>query len=605
MRRIRSESAVNELQPLEARRLLSVSAFTPERVIPGTGGPPFAMAVADNGSFMIANGAFQKLVVTRFAASGRQLGKQLALGALAQTFEQSVAVSMDPDGDAVVAYNAPGGSLQLRLISRTGQVSKAIEFAHATTSQTLGRPSVSMAPKGDFYVGWSFVDSHSNPDPRDLTAVLVRHYNATGAPVAKPVVVARDPDSTVNSLGNIHLSALPDASGVMCAYEDANDPNVSVDATFVSTSGIVTGLHVVSDVNLNTFTAQSQSSYLFGIDNVRLPTREARAQLGESPPIRLGSTTEGSDQFSQASSTDFLPDGGFVAVYEKRADLSDPNSNVVLALQYDKTGKQLGKPVELGRGAQPNTQNIYTAVGADASGSIVAAWMDPADGSVRYRRLATQDFAFTRGSELYLLGTPENEVLSVTKSGDKIIATRSRTSRTFDASKISALTINAYGENDTIINETGLRASIQGGDGSDIITSAASVSLQIEGGVGNDHITVADNAAAHIFGGKGNDSLEGGAGKQFLDGQSGNDTILGGDGNDRITGGEGDDRLIGGAGDDIINAGLGKDYVDAGKGDDIINAKDGETDMLFGSVGTDAALVDKGLDVLDGVENVS
>ena len=90
MKRIRAKPVMNEFQTLEARRLLSVSAFTPERVLPGTGGPPFAMAVADNGSFMIANGASQKLVVTRFAASGRQLGKQIALSTLAQTFEQSV-----------------------------------------------------------------------------------------------------------------------------------------------------------------------------------------------------------------------------------------------------------------------------------------------------------------------------------------------------------------------------------------------------------------------------------------------------------------------------------------------------------------------------------
>jgi Ca2+-binding RTX toxin-like protein len=407
----------------------------------------------------------------------------------------------------------------------------------------------------------------------------------------------------------MHVAALPDASGVLYAYQEYPEQGTGDHIGFATNSGTISKLDDSGDLVINSLSARSKTSYVLGGDNIDFGEifNEAQAIFaGHIARIQLGSPVGAFDHISQASSADFLPDGGFVAIYDNVANVSGAmDDRQVLAIQYDADGNQIGKPTKIGQMAQPTQFHNWTAVGTDADGSIVAAWINASDSTVHYRRLSTQDFAFTRGSELYLLGTPEDELLSVKKSGDKIIATRSRTSRSFDASKISALTINAYGDDDDIINQTGLRATIQGGNGNDTITSAASISLNIAGDDGNDRITVADNAAAHIFGGKGNDSLEGGAGKQFFDGQSGNDTINGGDGNDRITGGEGDDRLIGGLGDDIINAGPGKDYIDAGKGNDVINAKDGQADTLFGGAGNDSASVDLLLDVLDGVEVAS
>src|SRR3954466_1917943 len=97
MRRIPSKRAANEFQTLEPRQLLSLTPFTPTRTLPGG---PFALAVADNGSFVIAYQTEQsRVMVHRFGATGEQLGKSIDVGSLENlTFQQSLDVAVDPDG---------------------------------------------------------------------------------------------------------------------------------------------------------------------------------------------------------------------------------------------------------------------------------------------------------------------------------------------------------------------------------------------------------------------------------------------------------------------------------------------------------------------------
>src|SRR5215210_5901685 len=71
---------------------------------------------------------------------------------------------------------------------------------------------------------------------------------------------------------------------------------------------------------------------------------------------------------------------------------------------------------------------------------------------------------------------------------------------------------------------------------------------------GNDRIKITAKLPATVDGGDGNDLIQSGAGNDLLSGGNGNDRIFGNAGNDSINGGAGRDILFGGAGDDLIDA---------------------------------------------------
>jgi Ca2+-binding RTX toxin-like protein len=81
--------------------------------------------------------------------------------------------------------------------------------------------------------------------------------------------------------------------------------------------------------------------------------------------------------------------------------------------------------------------------------------------------------------------------------------------------------------------------------------------------------------------------------------------VHGENGNDYLGGGAGAQSLYGDGGDDSLFGAGGSDRLDGGDGDDLIVSKDGEKDLLFGGRGNESALIDNGLDVLDGIESVS
>src|SRR4051812_42304442 len=102
---------------------------------------------------------------------------------------------------------------------------------------------------------------------------------------------------------------------------------------------------------------------------------------------------------------------------------------------------------------------------------------------------------------------------------------------------------------------------------------------------GNDQIKVTSRVAATI------------------DGGDGNDLILGGSGDDLLMGGNGNDRIVGGAGNDSISGGAGRDALFGGAGDDTIDAFDTEADQVAGGAGNDSAKVDSNTDTGWNIEN--
>src|SRR2546421_11664205 len=88
-----------------------------------------------------------------------------------------------------------------------------------------------------------------------------------------------------------------------------------------------------------------------------------------------------------------------------------------------------------------------------------------------------------------------------------------------------------------------------------------------------------------------------------IDGGDGKDLIIGGNGADVLLGGNGNDRILGQAGNDSISGGAGKDAIFGGAGDDTIDAFDAEADQLTGGTGNDSARVDSQTDTAWNIEN--
>lgn len=129
---------------------------------------------------------------------------------------------------------------------------------------------------------------------------------------------------------------------------------------------------------------------------------------------------------------------------------------------------------------------------------------------------------------------------------------------------------------------SGLRARIAGGDGADLIETAAANDA-VDAGAGTD--TVVGRAGNdRLRGGDGGDLLQGSDGADALDGASGDDVaigesgdgdaLLGGLGRDLLLGGGGEDTLAGNGNGDALFGGDGVDRLDGGPGDDQLTDAD-------------------------------
>lgn len=124
--------------------------------------------------------------------------------------------------------------------------------------------------------------------------------------------------------------------------------------------------------------------------------------------------------------------------------------------------------------------------------------------------------------------------------------------------------------------------------------------IVLRGGAGDD---VLDGLWATLEGGDGNDLLTGGAGTEHLDGGPGDDTLEGHGEYDYLDGGTGDDTLRGGDGHDLLFGGgvvgdgaqAGADRLDGGPGNDSLDDQDG---LGGGAIGPDTLTGGEGRDVV-------
>ena len=164
--------------------------------------------------------------------------------------------------------------------------------------------------------------------------------------------------------------------------------------------------------------------------------------------------------------------------------------------------------------------------------------------------------------------------------------------------------VSGLNGNDTIINNTGIKSVMDGGNGADVLIGG-SADDTLMGRAGNDSIdgrggndTLYGDAgydwlwgregADWLYGGTENDHLVGDQGMDHLFGEAGNDWLYGGANDDVLDGGDGDDYLAGQAGNDTLKGGLGLDTLDGGADNDVLDGGyDGKQDVMTGGTGRD------------------
>lgn len=148
------------------------------------------------------------------------------------------------------------------------------------------------------------------------------------------------------------------------------------------------------------------------------------------------------------------------------------------------------------------------------------------------RRLLADFASVNAGGTLSVVGTSNNDTITIDQSGSNIVARRGSQSLSFASSAVKRFWVNAFS--------------------------------------GNDRVTINVARPSTIIGSSGNDTLTGGNNKDSIDGETGNDRLDGRGDADILNGGDGDDTYAHGAGDDTGDAGDGLltlDYSNAASGE--------------------------------------
>ncbi len=151
----------------------------------------------------------------------------------------------------------------------------------------------------------------------------------------------------------------------------------------------------------------------------------------------------------------------------------------------------------------------------------------------------------------------------------------------------------AMGVRSTVPTCNGVRATIVGTNGNDVLTGTSGVDV-IFAGRGDDRIRALEGhdiicagfGDDQIDAGPGNDTVFAGPGADVVFGRAGNDAVNGGHGHDDIEGNQGNDELVGFTGRDYIKGGLGEDTVRGGAGNDRLLGGPND-DVVYGGNGVD------------------
>ncbi len=618
---------------LEQRRLLSLAILGPATDVPGESGSSFDLAVAGNGSFIIARipgdmFATRSVEVLRSSAAGQQIGSTITIASGDSV--DAISVSMDSLGDAVIAYT--NGGVNVERISKSGVASSPVLI-----DANGYDPAVSMDSAGGYFLGWTTLD-HATFQRNER----VQAFNANGVSRAAAFTVTSL--ESLETMDDTHIDAKPDGSGAVVAmeqtFEGAQD---NVAFARISTTAVLGSATDIADYPLNednpNVAINADGTFEVGYttyDNISGPGSEAVTLsiltqrfdangTAQGNPIVLWSADQDADvpkdMFHTPSgfvSLDTIAGGGFVATYARSIDnnLGDPTTSPTFVQQFNAQG------VADSDGPIPVATNSFPAqIGVDDDGNAVVAYRPLDDGApLRFVPVSlTTDFATIQNDQLAITGTAGDDSISIAVDGSNLIVTRGTETRTFSAAEVGSIRVDGFDGNDTITNGTLLPSTLEGGDGDDTIFGGDGAD-RIDGGAGSDSLwggdsndrLAGDDGHDYLYGNGGNDSIYGGLQPDFIRGNGGRDRLYGNGGNDIIYGGASSDSLYGQGGNDQLNGEGGNDrlYADydsgsstlhGGAGNDTLITKNSLVDNLFGDGGHDSATADDN-DVLTSIE---
>jgi Ca2+-binding RTX toxin-like protein len=268
--------------------------------------------------------------------------------------------------------------------------------------------------------------------------------------------------------------------------------------------------------------------------------------MGGSRTVARGTTAHVAFRYGDADS------GSTVSVYLDR-DYNPYNGNTVTRLARRSVGAAGNAAVRVSGStheAAPGTYYVYARI-ADRAGHVRYAY---APQTLKLTAPGNELLFVTKQSGgIRVAGTPGNDRIFATASGNNLVVTRHEFTQSVSLSGVGSIVFDVGRGNDSVVLGGGVPGSeilgsfgndtLIGGDGNDTIV----------GGVGHDR----------LFGNGANDFLEGSGGNNYLDGGNGFDRLFGDAGSDVLFGGAGNDRLFGGAGADTVNGGPGIDRTES------------------------------------------
>ncbi|MEM6784560.1 MAG: hypothetical protein AAF624_12590, partial [Bacteroidota bacterium] len=294
-----------------------------------------AVVRADAGAFAIVwespDGAGTGIYGQRYAADGTAQGSEFQVNTDTAGNQESPAIAMDADGDFVVVWEGPDGSVVGVFAQRYAAdgTAQGAEFQVATTTlEDPVDPAVAMDADGDFVVVWA-----------TNRRVVARRYAADGTAQGS------------------------EAEAAFADIRNNIDPSVAMDADgdyVVAWSGAGTGggFYNTTDVYVQRFSADGSA---------------------QGSAIQVSPAASGTQEADGVPSVTMDTDGDFVVVYSKGYYAGGPPYDVYLR-RYASDGTALSGQT-LVHDATTNNQRA-PSVSADADGDFVVVWEESTrDGS--------------------------------------------------------------------------------------------------------------------------------------------------------------------------------------------------------------------------------
>jgi Ca2+-binding RTX toxin-like protein len=610
--------AVNPvLENLEQRRLLAASVVLdpfadPSRATADATGSQTTPEMSFNGGVGVvawtdnnaAGGAGVDVVARRFDSAGAWAGDAFRVNTTTAGDQGAPDVAVADDGSFVVAW-ADGANVRAQRYAANGTAAGSEITANTNTATNKRDATIAVAGDGRFVVAWE-----SDGQDTDNWGVYAQRFAANGTAAGSEFVV-----NTTTTGAQIKPSAgMDDSANFVVTWTSADADNQGVWMQRFDNTGAAQGSE--TGVNSTTANLQDESEVAMNSSGAFVVTWMSDQQDGSSHGVyfqRFNSSgaTQGSETVANTTTSGnqdhpsiHMSDDGTFAI----SFLNDNLGTTVRARSFDAGGSGTTDESTLAATTDTNNKSPMASLG---SNRFLVATTSDADG--------TNDvFAVGVRGQLSVTGSGSGSTIALTESAGQVVATVDGSPTTLSVT-FETIEITGGAGNDTISIADNLPAGIttvivDAAGGNDTI-NASDLPEQLSGGAGNDTVNAGDGADT-VFGNDGDDNLDGGAGDgDRVDPGAGNDTAAGGaGGNDTATYQSRSENLTvridgGGASGttgetdtlatDFENAvgGSGNDAITGNSGNNILGGADGD-DTLDAGLGTDTVFGDNGLDTV-------